>query len=86
MKFLLMVSKNYADAFNALLNAYLEIGQSIPQFSQYQILFQSNAHMQVAMSYIYEDILEFHKEALRYFKKSSRLSQCIDIFLYHAKS
>lgn len=73
MKFLLMVAKNHADAFNALLDAYLEIGENIPQFSQYQTLFQSNPHMQVALSCIYEDILEFHKEALRYFRGSSRL-------------
>ncbi|KAF1840937.1 uncharacterized protein K460DRAFT_410330 [Cucurbitaria berberidis CBS 394.84] len=69
MKFLLMVAKNYADAFNALLDAYLEIGENLPQFTQYQTVFQSNSHMQLALAYIYEDILEFHKEALRYFRQ-----------------
>ena len=72
MKFLLMVAKNYADAFNALLDAYLEIGENIPQFSQYQTVFQSNSHMQLALAYIYDDILEFHKEALRYFRQRSK--------------
>jgi hypothetical protein len=71
MKFLLMVAKNYTDAFNALLDAYLEIGQNMPQFSQYQTLFQDNVHMQLALAHIFEDILEFHKEALRYFRQRS---------------
>ena len=73
MKFLLMVAKNHTDAFNALLNAYLQISENIPQFSQYQTLFHGNPHMQEALSHIYKDILEFHREALRYFRTSSRL-------------
>ena len=72
MKFLLMLTRNYADAFNALLDAYLEIRENIPQFSQYQTLFQDNEHMQFALAHIFEDILEFHKEALRYFRQRSR--------------
>jgi len=75
MKFLLMVAKNYTEAFNALLDAYLEIGENIPQFTQYQNLFGSNVYMQTALAYIYEDILEFHKEALRYFRQRSECVQ-----------
>lgn len=71
MKFLLLIAKNYADAFNALLEAYLEIGENIPQLSQYQQLFETNPYMQLALASIYEDILEFHKEALRYFRQRS---------------
>ncbi|KAF2642210.1 hypothetical protein P280DRAFT_449775 [Massarina eburnea CBS 473.64] len=69
MKFLLMVASNYTEAFNALLAAYLEIGENLPQFTKYQDLFGSNAYMQITLAHIYEDILEFHKEALRYFRK-----------------
>jgi hypothetical protein len=82
MKFLLMVARNYTDAFNALLDAYLEIGENLPQLTQYQALFSENSHMQLALAHIFEDILEFHKEALRYFRQRSeyymraRLSQC----------
>ncbi|KAF2726766.1 hypothetical protein EJ04DRAFT_452711 [Polyplosphaeria fusca] len=64
-----MVAKNYADAFNALLEAYLEIGENIPQLTQYQQLFETNPYMQLALASIHEDILEFHKEALRYFRQ-----------------
>ena len=75
MKFLLMVVKNYTEAFNALLDAYLEIGENIPQFTQYQNLFGSNVYMQIALAHIYEDILEFHKEALRYFRQRGECVQ-----------
>lgn len=71
-----MVAKNYADAFNALLDAYLKIGDNIPQLSQYQQLFETNPHMQLALASIYEDILEFHKEALRYFRQRSMPAIC----------
>jgi hypothetical protein len=71
MKFLLLVAKNYTDAFNALLDAYLEIGENLPQLSQYQNLFAKNPHMELALAHIFEDILEFHKEALRYFRQRS---------------
>ncbi|PZC93210.1 zf-H2C2-2 domain containing protein [Pyrenophora tritici-repentis] len=69
MKFLLLTARNYTDAFNSLLDMYLEIGESMPQFAQYQTLFQNNTHMQLALVNIYKDILEFHKEALRYFRQ-----------------
>lgn len=81
MKFLLMVAKNYAEAFNALLEAYLEIGENIPQLSQYQQLVGTNPHMQLALASIYEDILDFHKEALRYFRQRSMVAICSHVTL-----
>lgn len=75
MKFLLMVVKNYTEAFNMLLDAYLEISENIPQFTQYQNLFRSNFYIQIALAHIYEDILKFHKEALRYFRQRNECVQ-----------
>ncbi|XPS70547.1 hypothetical protein M3J09_002763 [Ascochyta lentis] len=72
VKFLLMVTKECAEIFNILLDAYHRIGENIPQFQQYQILFENNLHVQRALGFIYDDILNFHKEALRYFRKSGR--------------
>lgn len=80
MKFLLMIARNYTEAFNALLDAYLEIGENIPQLAQYQNMFESNVHMQIALAHIYEDILEFHKEALRYFRQRS---ECVQLKYYN---
>ncbi|KAF2800244.1 hypothetical protein K505DRAFT_229183, partial [Melanomma pulvis-pyrius CBS 109.77] len=48
---------------------YLEIGQNIPHLIQYQQLFERYPYMTSVLSLIYEDILEFHREALRYFKQ-----------------
>jgi hypothetical protein len=65
-----VVTKECAEIFNILLDAYHRIGETIPQFQQYQTLFLGNAHVRRALGFIYEDILNFHKEALRYFRKS----------------
>lgn len=72
MKFLLTVTKECAEVFNILLDAYHRIGETIPQFQQYETLFVNNAHVRRALGFIYEDILNFHKEALRYFRKSGQ--------------
>ncbi|KAH7065669.1 hypothetical protein BKA63DRAFT_571819 [Paraphoma chrysanthemicola] len=69
IKFLLLVARNYSEAFNALLDMYQEISENIPQFARYETLFISQPHMQLTLANIYCDILEFHKEALRYFRQ-----------------
>jgi hypothetical protein len=54
-----------------LLDAYQQIGEQVPQLSQYQQLFATSAHMGTILAMIYQDILEFHREALKYFKQRS---------------
>ena len=65
------IASNMSEALNSLLDAYQQIGEQIPLLSQYQELFSSNAHMKIALFMIFEDILEFHREALGFFKKRS---------------
>jgi hypothetical protein len=60
-----------SEALNSLLDAYQQIGEQIPQLSQYQELFSSSSHMRTALFMIFQDILEFHREALGYFKRRS---------------
>ncbi|QDS77800.1 hypothetical protein FKW77_005655 [Venturia effusa] len=77
MKFLLSVADNYSEAFNALLDGYSKIGQSIPLLVDYQQIFVSKSYMQAALTSIFEDVLEFHWVAIKYFKQKEwrRLSQ-----------
>jgi hypothetical protein len=65
------VASNFTEAFNALLNAYLEIGELIPQLSAYQEHCLSNAYMRTVLALIYQDILEFHSHALKHFRRST---------------
>jgi hypothetical protein len=60
-----------SEALNSLLDAYQQIGEQIPQLLQYQELFVSSPHMGTILAMIYQDILEFHREALKYFKQRS---------------
>ncbi|XTI89154.1 hypothetical protein V2W45_1469393 [Cenococcum geophilum] len=68
------VASAYSEAFDALLDAYEEIGNNLPLLSQYQDLLEHvrvshNPHFQRALTLIYIDILEFHKKALKYFQQ-----------------
>ncbi|KAH0562509.1 hypothetical protein GP486_002801 [Trichoglossum hirsutum] len=63
------VASTFADAFDALLDAYQDIGENIPLLAQYESLFKDNPHMYTVLELIYADILEFHRKALGYFKQ-----------------
>jgi len=67
MKLLLQVTSTWADSFDTILDAYQQIGEQIPMLQQYQTLFDHSPHMQRLLEMIYEDILEFHRRALRVF-------------------
>lgn len=63
------VASSYAEAFNELLDVYQTIGQDMPLLLQYQSVFQDNPHMVRVLTLMYEDILEFHRRALKYFQQ-----------------
>ncbi|KAG8533005.1 uncharacterized protein KY384_001787 [Bacidia gigantensis] len=65
------VASNFSEAFNTMLEGYSSIGESFPQFAQYEALFGNNSYMQSALSAIFEDILDFHLEAVKLFKQRS---------------
>ncbi|KAH8594339.1 hypothetical protein B0O99DRAFT_574078 [Bisporella sp. PMI_857] len=59
----------WADSFDTLLGAYQQLSESIPLFDQYHSLFETNPDMERVLIFIYDDILEFHRAALRFFKR-----------------
>ncbi|KAK2808656.1 hypothetical protein FQN50_004520 [Emmonsiellopsis sp. PD_5] len=67
VKFLLQVARNWTDSFDILLDAYKQIGEEIPLLLQYSETFEQNPHMINILGFIYADILEFHKRAIRFF-------------------
>ncbi len=56
------------EAFDTLLDAYEEIEENIPQFEKYRELFKK-PRMQELLQLVYEDILEFHRNALGVFRR-----------------
>ncbi|KAH0563181.1 hypothetical protein GP486_002248 [Trichoglossum hirsutum] len=68
-KFLLQVASTFVEAFDELLDAYNDIGESLPMLAQYESLFQEKRYMGEVLELIYVDILKFHQEAYKYFKQ-----------------
>ncbi|EOO02494.1 putative nacht domain protein [Phaeoacremonium minimum UCRPA7] len=62
---------NFSEAFNSLMDAYLQIGELLPQLQVYQQHSVSNPYMRTVLALMYKDILEFHRVALKYFRKSN---------------
>jgi hypothetical protein len=63
-------ASTFAEAFNALLDAYQRIGENMPLFAEYQALFDSDPKMRQILELYYQDIFEFHQRAINYFKCS----------------
>jgi hypothetical protein len=72
MKFLLQVACTFSEAFDVLLDAYERIGDQIPLLTQYEDYFRKEPRMSRVLGLLYEDILEFHWKAMRYFKQKSK--------------
>ena len=50
-----------------IVDTYQTLGECLPQFKQYESLFR-NPDMQRVLEYVYDDILEFHRKALKIFR------------------
>ncbi|TEY63394.1 hypothetical protein BOTCAL_0155g00160 [Botryotinia calthae] len=72
MKFCLQVASSWAESFDTLLDAYQQLVENIPLLEQYGDLFKGNSYMVNVLALIYEDMLDFHRAALRVFSKSTR--------------
>ena len=68
VKLLLQVSANHVEAFDALLDTYFLIGNTIPLLEEYEDLFKASTYLQVALVHIYGIILEFHLKAMKCFE------------------
>ena len=44
----------------------------MPLLQQYQSLFHANPHMQAVLGMMFDDIVAFHTEAVRFFAKSGK--------------
>lgn len=53
---------------DCLLDAYQTIWLELPFLSNFQELCSHRPYMKTILSWIYQDILEFHREAMAYFR------------------
>ncbi|KAK8084662.1 Ankyrin repeat-containing protein [Apiospora hydei] len=69
MKLLLQIAGAFAKAFHELLDVYEKLGESIPMVLQFEKLFREDVNMRRVLSNMWKDILEFHRQALKYFQQ-----------------
>ncbi|KAJ0110210.1 hypothetical protein J7T55_000642 [Diaporthe amygdali] len=62
------VASKYADALDRLLEAYQTIWGELPLLSSLQDLTSGRPYTKTILSWIYHDILDFHREAMKYFR------------------
>ncbi|KAI1769143.1 hypothetical protein GGR53DRAFT_528987 [Hypoxylon sp. FL1150] len=63
------IAGTFAAAFDELLGTYEKLGESIPLLLQYENHFREDPNMLRVLIIMYKDILEFHRQALRYFQQ-----------------
>ncbi|KAH8587440.1 hypothetical protein B0O99DRAFT_747604 [Bisporella sp. PMI_857] len=68
VKLCIQIASTLNEAFDALLDAYEGIGNSLPILSTVDALFYNHPHVKQVLADIYEDILDFHKRAIVFFK------------------
>ena len=53
---------------------YESLGEGLQQAMKYEKIFSGDADMKRVLSYLYKDVLEFHRRALKYFQQPSMCS------------
>lgn len=68
------MASNYGDVLDRLLEAYQNIWGELPLLSSFQGLTSGRPYTKTILSWIYHDILEFHREAMKYFRGKGKIS------------
>lgn len=64
------VAHNFVEAFNALLDAYRQIAESLPIINQQGANYHNDSTVQQILELTFIDIFEFHRMALKVFRSS----------------
>ena len=64
------VTSNYFQGCDKLLDAFYEIGSSLPQFSYMAEIFRGSDQIANYLALFYAEIIEFHYQAMRFFRKT----------------
>ena len=65
------VASNYFQGYDRLLDVFHEIGSSLPQFHDIAEIFQGSDQMANYLGLFYAEIIEFHYQAMRFFRQTS---------------
>jgi len=71
IKLMLQLADEYTSIFDKLIDAYIQIGEAMRWFDRLETTFGSDSNFKSVLGMIYEDILEFHRRAYKFFRKRS---------------
>ncbi|CAD6567874.1 MAG: hypothetical protein ASARMPRED_001173 [Alectoria sarmentosa] len=69
IKLLLQIAQNHISALEKLIDAYAMIGEAMPRFDKLSAAFKDDSEFLQVMGHFYEDILDFHRRAYKFFRK-----------------
>ena len=75
------VASNHFDGCDKLLNAFHEIGSCIPQFHDIADIFQGSDTIANYLALFYAEIIEFHYQAMRFFRRTGITSWMFRILI-----
>ena len=73
------IAQGHIVALEKLIEAYVMIGEAMPRFDRLTEAFKSDPQFLQVMGYFYEDLLEFHRRAYRYFRRRGKPYYSLDI-------
>ena len=65
------MTRNYFRGYDKLLDVFLEIGSSLPQFSDIEEIFRGSDQIANYLGLFYAEIIEFHYQAMKFFRQTS---------------
>ncbi|KAF7954690.1 hypothetical protein EAE96_005809 [Botrytis aclada] len=74
IKLMLQIASHHRDIFEALISAYVDIGEALPRFDRYQRTFDNNIEFQQSLATVYTNILEFHQRAYKFLRQREAVS------------
>lgn len=64
------MAADYEHAFEKLISAYGQIAEHLPRFDRLSDAYRDHPDFQRVLALVYSDIMEFHRQAYKFFKRS----------------
>ena len=66
------IAQNHISALEKLIDAYAMIGEAMPRFNKLSDAFKDDPEFLQVMGHFYEDVLEFHRRAYKFFRRRGK--------------
>lgn len=69
----MQIAQANLSALDKLIDAYAMIGEAMPRFDKLSAAFKDDQDFQQVLGQFYEDILEFHRRAYKFFRRRGKV-------------